>query len=85
MKGSDFRVAALKAEKIRGAALDVFAEEPLAKSSPLWGLSNVLVSPHCAMATPTYLNEAVQQFVDLAKDYVQGKPLRNVCDKSAGY
>jgi len=43
--------AALKAHKIRGAALDVFAQEPLPAENELWGLDNVLMSPHCADRT----------------------------------
>jgi len=77
--------AALQERKIKGAALDVFAEEPLAQSSPLWGLDNVLVSPHCADRTKTFLQEALQQFVGNARLYVEGKQVQNVCDKHAGY
>jgi phosphoglycerate dehydrogenase-like enzyme len=77
--------AALQEKKIRGAALDVFAEEPLPQSSPLWGLDNVLVSPHCADRTKTFLQEALQQFVGNARLYVEGKQVQNVCDKQAGY
>ena len=40
--------AALSARHIRGAALDVFASEPLPADSPLWDLPNVFMSPHCA-------------------------------------
>ena len=77
--------AALQEEKIKGAALDVFAEEPLPQSSPLWGLDNVLISPHCADRTKTFLLEALQQFVENTKLYVEGKEVKNVCDKKAGY
>lgn len=39
-------VNALKAGKLKGAALDVFVEEPLPSSNPMWDLPNVLLSPH---------------------------------------
>jgi len=39
-------IQALKSCKLKGAALDVFTEEPLPTSSELWSLPNVLLSPH---------------------------------------
>ena len=39
-------IRALKSGQLKGAALDVFAEEPLPKGHDLWGLDNVLISPH---------------------------------------
>lgn len=45
---------ALQQRWIRGAALDVFEEEPLPSESPLWGLSNVIITPHMAGSTPHY-------------------------------
>ncbi|SEO29304.1 Phosphoglycerate dehydrogenase [Halogranum amylolyticum] len=44
--------AALQNRSIRGAALDVFETEPLSADSPLWDLSNVVVTPHMAGSTP---------------------------------
>ncbi|MDP9405503.1 MAG: NAD(P)-binding domain-containing protein [Actinomycetota bacterium] len=44
-------VAALRERRIAGAALDVFASEPLDPSSPLRGLDNVVLTPHVAGAT----------------------------------
>ena len=39
-------IDALKDEKIAGAALDVFDEEPLSQSSPLWDMEHVIITPH---------------------------------------
>jgi phosphoglycerate dehydrogenase-like enzyme len=48
----DALVGALRSHLIRGAALDVFEEEPLPADSRLWNLSNVIVTPHMAGSTP---------------------------------
>lgn len=45
-------IRALRSKSIRGAGLDVFSEEPLPADSPLWDLSNVVVTPHMAGSTP---------------------------------
>ncbi|GGI94157.1 phosphoglycerate dehydrogenase [Halobellus salinus] len=47
-------VSALEDGEIAGAALDVFETEPLPDSSPLWGMDEVIVSPHCAGFTHRY-------------------------------
>jgi D-3-phosphoglycerate dehydrogenase len=46
-------IDALKTEEIRGAALDVFEEEPLPQDSPLRDMENVLLAPHNANSSPT--------------------------------
>ena len=78
-------IRALQAGKIRGAALDVLTHEPLPADSPLFGLENVLLSPHCADNTPTWNEEAMQFFIENFKRFVGGEPLKNIVDKSAGY
>jgi D-3-phosphoglycerate dehydrogenase len=45
-------IRALRAEKIAGAALDVFEDEPLPADSPLPGFDNVLLAPHNANSSP---------------------------------
>lgn len=78
-------IAALRDGRIRGAVLDVYDEEPLPPGHPFWSMENVLLSPHCADNTPTWLDEAMQLFVDNFDRYARGEPLRNVVDKKAGY
>jgi D-3-phosphoglycerate dehydrogenase len=43
---------ALQAGQIRGAALDVFEEEPLPDDSPLRSMDNVMLAPHNANSSP---------------------------------
>ena len=50
-------VSALEAGEIRGAALDVFESEPLPEQSPLWGMDDVIVTPHAAAYTREYYEE----------------------------
>src|SRR5207247_8203817 len=45
-------IDALRSHHLKGAALDVFATEPLPPAHPLWTLDNALISPHCADHTP---------------------------------
>lgn len=47
-------VAALRARQIAGAGIDVTEEEPLAETSPLWGLENALITPHTGGETRSY-------------------------------
>jgi phosphoglycerate dehydrogenase-like enzyme len=78
-------VQALQQRRIRGAALDVFDEEPLAEGHPFYRLDNVLLSPHCADHTPTWLEDAMRFFLDNFERYRNGEPLLNVVDKRLGY
>jgi len=57
-------VRALTDGTLKGAALDVFAVEPLPEESPLWDLRNVLLSPHNMDQTATFMHEAAEFFVD---------------------
>ncbi|SFK78662.1 Phosphoglycerate dehydrogenase [Halogranum rubrum] len=67
---------ALQHHSIRGAALDVFEEEPLPADSPLWDLSNVVVTPHMAGSTPKkperWRDIIVQNYEALAAGDVDG-------------
>ena len=78
-------VRALEERRIKGAVLDVFETEPLPKESPLWHLENVLLSPHTADHTPTWLVDASQHFLENLGRFRRGEPLVNLVDKRAGY
>jgi phosphoglycerate dehydrogenase-like enzyme len=78
-------VEALRDGRLRGAALDVFQQEPLPPESPFWTLPNVLVSPHSAADVPEESERVVEIFVDNLRRYLDGRPLRNVLDKQLLY
>lgn len=78
-------VDALRRGALRGAALDVFATEPLPAASPLWGLSNVLITPHVSGTSRRFWRRQTDLIVDNLRRYLSGRSLRNVVDKEAGY
>jgi phosphoglycerate dehydrogenase-like enzyme len=69
-------VAELESGRLR-AALDVTDPEPLPTDHPLWGLSNVLISPHMAGDTPQTLVRAFELAGDQIRRYAAGEPLIN--------
>ncbi len=78
-------VAALQNGTIAGAGLDVVEEEPLAATSPLWAMENVIITAHYAGATPRYYERLTALFLDNLHRYLAGEPLRNVVNKHLGY
>lgn len=78
-------VEALQADKIAGAALDVYPVEPLPESSPLWDFPNVILSPHVAGASPHYYEKAADLFAANLRRYLADQPLLNLYDPNRGY
>jgi phosphoglycerate dehydrogenase-like enzyme len=78
-------VNALRENKLGGAALDVFAQEPLPADNPLWKLPNVLLSPHIAGFSPHYDDRAVEFFSENLLRYLSGLPLYNQISLERGY
>lgn len=77
--------AALQQEKILGAALDVFATEPLPPDSPLWDCERLLMTPHTGgMTAPTW-NRQFELIEANLRRFLQGRPLEHVVDKKLGY
>jgi phosphoglycerate dehydrogenase-like enzyme len=70
---------------LAGAALDVFAEEPLPEDSPLWGLENVIVSPHGVALVEAEEPRIVELFIDNLRRRLAGKLLRNALDPEVLY
>ena len=81
----DAMIEALREGKLGGAGLDVFREEPLHGSSPLWDMPNVLVTPHVSGSSPHYNERATAIFADNLGRYTRGEPLRNMVIKERGY
>jgi phosphoglycerate dehydrogenase-like enzyme len=78
-------VRALTARKIKGAALDVFEQEPIPPGDPIYKLENVLVSPHCADHTKDWLDQAMRFFLLQYERFCDGQPLQNIVEKHLGY
>ena len=76
-------VQALEEKLILGAVLDVFEEEPLPKDSNLWGLPNVIITPH--NSAYSFPEEIVNIFVENYRLFVTGEPLKYVVDFDRGY
>jgi phosphoglycerate dehydrogenase-like enzyme len=76
---------ALRRRRIAGACLDVFAEEPLPKASPLWALDNAIVTPHISGNPARYPERVTEIFADNLRRWLAGRPLRNVVDLKRGY
>jgi glyoxylate/hydroxypyruvate reductase A len=74
---------ALREGHLGGAALDVFAEEPLPSHSPLWELQNVWVSPHVSGLTKP--EQAADAFLENLARFECGEEPRGQVDPTRGY
>lgn len=78
-------VAALRSGHLSGAALDVFAVEPLPPGDPLWTMPNVIISPHSASTAVTENAKITRLFCDNLKHFLKGEPMQNVLDVERYY
>ena len=76
---------ALEQGLIKGAGLDVFDQEPLSETSPLWDMPNVIITPHLAALSPSYMDRAIKLFADNLSRFIQNKEMLNIIDKNKGY
>ncbi len=70
-------ISLLRNKHLGGAYLDVFEEEPLPASSPLWDLPNVIVSPHNSASSTGHSHRVAEIFFDNLERWFQGAALRN--------
>ncbi len=78
----DDLVAALRAGRLAGAALDVYEVEPLPADHPLWDFPNVILTPHTAGYSPAIAGRHLAVLVENVRRFTRGEPLLNVVDKS---
>ncbi len=78
-------VRALHDGPLGGAVLDTFREEPLPPESPLWGVPNLIVTPHTSWSSGRVLDRSVELFCDNLRRYAVGNSLHNVVDWDKGY
>jgi phosphoglycerate dehydrogenase-like enzyme len=71
-------INALNSQHLAGAALDVFATEPLPEDSPLWSMKNVLITPHSSGASVKSGLRAEELFVRNFALFVQNEQMHNV-------
>ena len=77
---------AIETGEIAGAGLDVYEREPLPADHKLWGLPNVLMTPHVAVADAENIPERRFRIIlDNARRFLNGEPLNNVVDKEKWY
>jgi phosphoglycerate dehydrogenase-like enzyme len=78
-------LSALQIGHIAGAALDVFATEPLPADSLLWQRDNLIISPHISGFSPNSDERATDLFAENLRRYLNDEPLLNVVERGRGY
>ncbi|HXB22605.1 MAG TPA: D-2-hydroxyacid dehydrogenase [Candidatus Solibacter sp.] len=78
-------IEALGNRAIGGAALDVFAEEPLPPSSPLWSMENLLITPHNGASINGLWERHHRLIQENMARFLSGRPLLNQVNKHRGY
>jgi phosphoglycerate dehydrogenase-like enzyme len=76
---------ALAEQRIAGAAVDVFAQEPPPAGHPLYGAPNAILSPHVSGFVASYDDDCCTLFTENLRRYLDGAPLLNLVDRAKGY
>jgi phosphoglycerate dehydrogenase-like enzyme len=78
-------VRALREDRLGGAVLDAFRDDPLPPTSPFYDLPNVILTPHTSWSSGRVLDRSVELFADNLRRFAGGEPLRNSVDAGVGY
>ena len=78
-------VAAVRDRRIAGAVLDVFVQEPLPDTSPLWTTENIVIFPHVGGLHPQRDGLVARLWVENLRRFAADQPLRDVVDRARGY
>lgn len=78
-------IASLQSGHLAGAGIDVFAQEPLPRGSPLWSMPNVLISPHVGGVSDLTRDRVARFFAVNLTRYLEGQSLLNEVQRTAGY
>ena len=76
---------ALDGDKIAGAGLDVTDPEPLPPGHPLWGMENVIITPHASGHSPHSGSRMLGLLCENVRRFGGGQPLLNVVDLELQY
>ena len=84
--GEGALLEALRDERIAGAAMDAFDDEPLPQGHPLWDAPNFLVTPHTSFKSPRNIDRILDEFGENLDRFLRGEPLHNALEDFAlGY
>jgi phosphoglycerate dehydrogenase-like enzyme len=81
----DDLIAAVNANRIAGAVLDVYRQEPLPAAHPFWKTERIIVLPHIGGPHPQRDRIVAGLFVENLRRFLDGEPLKEVVDRKAGY
>lgn len=76
-------LSALDSGQLRGAILDVFAQEPLPEQNPIWQHERIAVTPH--ISAPSFTDDIAMIFIENLTRFEKGEPLLNRVDFEKGY
>jgi phosphoglycerate dehydrogenase-like enzyme len=75
----------LRDGRLAGAGLDVTDPEPLPVAHPLWGLPNVIITPHVGGDSDGHMERMWLLFEENLRRFASGDRLLSVVDKQRGY